>query len=690
MSILKTSFLSILLFLASFFNINLNTAHDSTQAAPPVHGSQDAVEAQAVEEAPIFGPVTVLRAEGKPIEVTYSFSKLPGFEAPFSLVVVNGDSDGYKRISSASFRLNGKVVLSSSNFNQKVGTITKTVELIENNTLTVKLQSKPGSFLKVSVIGQKIEQPEQVLDLSSVTVGPGGGSGTLENFATVTLGEVPLRPSLTLKLEKIISPAKLELYASETPDAGPALLKELLRITSSENITNSIAVAIQIPPALVSNLPQGHQLELFAEFTQSGSDGEVMSRFERLGASYDSIRGIAYANISPYAFTPSNSVTANIIIGSYKDAPTSQVTGDNIVPAQAVNANSNDVVPLSADLTFSIPPPISNPLHTALFPPTRNMDFGPRISSDGQPSFHRGVDLNPSPDAPNVPVYSILAGTVTAPGPGVGTGESGIRIWIDHGNGLKSFYCHLSKYLVSEGTVDTNKQIGISGNTGCDPCGDHLHLEYHINGKPVDPMLFINGNQDQYLNDLSVVALVNGNAIEATRQQVSGAQVTGSSAFLQYQSQLDLLPLQLHGGSTNQLSIVVQCGANGASSQITTVPLTINAFPLRVTLRWDKYDTDVDLHVMDSLGNESWYRNLCGLPNGCLDRDDVDGFGPEVFDLTKLAPGVSYTVFLHYYSDHGNGSTTATVVVEQGEQTFGPFSYTLSNNQFATVGVYPQ
>lgn len=109
-----------------------------------------------------------------------------------------------------------------------------------------------------------------------------------------------------------------------------------------------------------------------------------------------------------------------------------------------------------------------------------------------------------------------------------------------------------------------------------------------------------------------------------------------------------------------------------------------------MTLRWDKYDTDVDLHVMDSLGNESWYSNLCGIPNGCLDRDDIDGFGPEVFDLTKLAPGVSYTVFLHYYSDHGNGSTTATVVVEQGAQTFGPFSYTLSNNQSATVGVYPQ
>jgi hypothetical protein len=259
----------------------------------------------------------------------------------------------------------------------------------------------------------------------------------------------------------------------------------------------------------------------------------------------------------------------------------------------------------------------------------------------------------------------------------------GHRVRIDHGNGFTTVYGHLQPDgLPAVGTsVTAGTPIGISDTTGT-ATGDHLHFEYRLNNNPLNPEQFVNQqNAVQYLQDLSIVALVNGQPIEDTRRSVTGAT-------LSYQSHLDLVPLQLPSGSTNQLSIVVQ-NASGASSEIISVPLQINPLPLRITLRWDKNDTDVDLHVRDSLGNHSWYGNLCGIPNGCLDRDDVDGFGPEVFDLTALSSGVSYTVSLHYYSDHGNGPTTAIVVVEQGTNTFGPFSFLLTNGQTANVGTYP-
>ena len=521
----------------------------------------------ADNEAPIFGPVTALRAKGKPAELTYNFPKLPGFEAPFRLIVINGDSAGKARISSAFIYLNGNVVLSPSDLNQKVGEITKEIELLESNTLMVKLQSKPESFLKVSVVGQKIEQPEQVLDKSSITVGPAGGTGTLENFATVKFGEEPLRPNLTLTLEKILSPAKIELYQSETVGAGPSFA-QILRITSSVNVNKSIAVTIQVPSTFVNTLPQGYQVELFAEFTQLGADGEVIANFERLGASYDPLRSIAYVNLPPYAFTPTNSVTTSIVIGSYQNASTSQVTGENIVPSEAVHAAANEVVPLSVDLSFSIPPQIENPLHAAL---TVNSDFGTRVHPvTGQISFHSGVDLDTDTQA----VYPILAGTVITSGPqtpctlvnGVCMTGFGHRVRIDHGNGIISVYGHLlPEGLPAVGTqVTTDAQIGTSDTTGT-ATGDHLHLEYRIDGHPVDPMLFIDQqNTDVYFGDLSVIALVNGDAIDATCREVSGAQVTDNLALFQYQAQLDLVPLQLSAGSTNQLSIVVQ-NANGAS-----------------------------------------------------------------------------------------------------------------------------
>lgn len=324
-----------------------------------------------------------------------------------------------------------------------------------------------------------------------------------------------------------------------------------------------------------------------------------------------------------------------------------------------------------------------------------NSGFGNRIHPNGQPQFHPGLDL----DTNSQPVYPILPGTVSASGPqnpcslvnGVCMTGFGHRVRIDHGNGLESVYGHLEPGgLPAVGIpVTASTQIGISDTTGT-ATGDHLHLEYLLDGSPIDPNLFIGQqNAGGYLGNLSVVALINGQSVEATRRPVNGAQVTGDTALLPYRAQLDLTPLQLPGGSTNQLSIVVQ-NTMGTQANIITVPLIINPLPLRVTLRWDKFDTDVDLHVRDSLGNESWYSNLCGIPNGCLDLDDTDGFGPEVFDLTALAHGVSYTVFLHYYSDHGNGPTTATVVVEQGTQTFGPFVRTLSNGQTSTIGAFPQ
>lgn len=309
--------------------------------------------AGAGEEAVLFGPVTTLRETGKPTNVSYTFPRLPGFAGPYRLIVTNGDNEGRARISSALIYLNGALVLSPSNLNQNIGQVSSQVGLLESNTLAVQLRSKPGSFLKVSIVGQKVDLPERVLDQTSTTVGPSGGNGALENFATVTFPESPIRQNLTLKLEKIIAPLKTALYQSETSKAGPSL-PEILRITSSENVSTAIAVAIRIPPAFVSTLPQGYGLELFAEFTQLGADGEVIASYWRMRASYDPIKGMAYINLPPEAFTPTNSVTTNIIVGSYPNAPTSQIRSNNIIPSQTVEARPNDVVPLSADITFSI------------------------------------------------------------------------------------------------------------------------------------------------------------------------------------------------------------------------------------------------------------------------------------------------------------------------------------------------
>ncbi len=67
---------------------------------------------------------------------------------------------------------------------------------------------------------------------------------------------------------------------------------------------------------------------------------------------------------------------------------------------------------------------------------------------------------------------------------------NGKTIFIDHGNGLISMYCHLDRIDVKANEiVSQGKRIGLSGMTGRSS-GPHLHWSVVLNGAMVDPSLF--------------------------------------------------------------------------------------------------------------------------------------------------------------------------------------------------------
>jgi uncharacterized protein YfaP (DUF2135 family) len=101
---------------------------------------------------------------------------------------------------------------------------------------------------------------------------------------------------------------------------------------------------------------------------------------------------------------------------------------------------------------------------------------------------------------------------------------------------------------------------------------------------------------------------------------------------------------------------------------------------ISVALSWTSDDTDVDLHIIDPEGNHASYRDLEAIPGGKLDRDDTDGQGPELFTMDKARPG-SYSVFAHYYSDHGNGPTIATINITVGGRTVYTGSMAMSDEE---------
>ncbi len=67
----------------------------------------------------------------------------------------------------------------------------------------------------------------------------------------------------------------------------------------------------------------------------------------------------------------------------------------------------------------------------------------------------------------------------------------GNTIEIDHGNGIRTVYAHLSAMDVRPGqAVGRGDSIGRVGSTGRST-GPHLHYEVHVNGRPVDPAKYL-------------------------------------------------------------------------------------------------------------------------------------------------------------------------------------------------------
>ncbi len=98
--------------------------------------------------------------------------------------------------------------------------------------------------------------------------------------------------------------------------------------------------------------------------------------------------------------------------------------------------------------------------------------------------WHPGIDL---PDRSSPPVVAADGGTVVVAGWPDSYGY-GNRVVIDHGNGYKTLYAHLSNIYVSVGqSVNRGQTIGQMGNTGRST-GTHLHFEMHYKGVAVNPM----------------------------------------------------------------------------------------------------------------------------------------------------------------------------------------------------------
>jgi murein DD-endopeptidase MepM/ murein hydrolase activator NlpD len=216
--------------------------------------------------------------------------------------------------------------------------------------------------------------------------------------------------------------------------------------------------------------------------------------FVQKGGSYIALSGVgAVQDAGVYSLTlrsltvdgAPNAINGRVRVGAGQFAFENLTLGRQLAPLLALDVNLEERTALDGIFRRNFTGaqywngPLTEPISSKIvsyYGTRRNFNRG------ALNTFHSGVDLSARI---GTPIGAAAAGKVVAAEPFPIRGNV---IILDHGRGVFTIYCHLSRFNVAIGdVVDTGEVIGFTGNTGRS-LGPHLHFELAVGGVTVNPL----------------------------------------------------------------------------------------------------------------------------------------------------------------------------------------------------------
>lgn len=119
---------------------------------------------------------------------------------------------------------------------------------------------------------------------------------------------------------------------------------------------------------------------------------------------------------------------------------------------------------------------------------------------------------------------------------------------------------------------------------------------------------------------------------------------------------------------TFELNFCVYDDSGQVSNVVSTLVnvLRLGTGSLQISLSWNT-PTDQDLHVIDPFGELIYFSNPSSISGGQLDRDDVDGFGPENIFWLDDAPDGEYLVSVNDFRSTISNNTVYVTITAPGK-----------------------